>query len=362
MNINQLFAQNFKQSLMITCFVMVMMLIIEFINVFTKGRFSYRFQKNPILQIIMATFLGAIPGCLGTYAVVSLFTHHVIGFGALTAAFISTSGDEAFLMLSMFPVKAVKLFAILIIIAIGSGLIINFFEKRRKKDADSSPGFSVHGESKSECLSVNRFDIFQNLKNISFQRAFLIVALVIFILGVSLGEFANFHGEIEIPGIHNHEHDDHTSWVKITFLILSSVALIITLLATNHFLEQHLWNHIIRVHFLRIFLWTFGTLFIISFLAQFINMGQWIENNKLAILVFAVLVGLIPASGPHIVFITLFFSGSIPFSILLANSIVQDGHGALPLFAESKRNFILVKLINLGIGFFIGSIALLSGF
>jgi hypothetical protein len=39
--------------------------------------------------------------------------------------------------------------------------------------------------------------------------------------------------------------------------------------------------------------------------------------------------------------------GSCSVSILLANSIVQDGHGALPLFAESRSSFFLAKGIKL---------------
>lgn len=79
------------------------------------------------------------------------------------------------------------------------------------------------------------------------------------------------------------------------------------------------------------------------------------------VLVLAVIIGFIPESGPHMIFITLFLSGQIPFSILLANSITQDGHSTLPLLAESKLGFISVKLINgiLGLmagiaGYFIG--------
>jgi hypothetical protein len=79
-------------------------------------------------------------------------------------------------------------------------------------------------------------------------------------------------------------------------------------------------------------------------------------------LVIAILVGLIPESGPHIVFISLFLSGSIPFSILLANSLVQDGHGGLPLFAEAKRTFVFIKLLKLLIAFILGGALLMLGF
>jgi hypothetical protein len=76
----------------------------------------------------------------------------------------------------------------------------------------------------------------------------------------------------------------------------------------------------------------------------------------------AVLIGFIPESGPHLIFVALFFNGIIPFSILLANSIVQDGHGALPLLAESRKNFIYMKLISGAAGLITGLIGLGVGF
>jgi len=58
----------------------------------------------------------------------------------------------------------------------------------------------------------------------------------------------------------------------------------------------------------------------------------------------------------------LYATGSIPLSIFLANSIVQDGHGALPLLAESRGGFVKMKLINLIIGALLGGMGLIIGF
>jgi hypothetical protein len=78
----------------------------------------------------------------------------------------------------------------------------------------------------------------------------------------------------------------------------------------------------------------------------------------LIILILAVLIGVIPESGPHLIFVTLFINGSIPFGTLLASSIVQDGHGALPLLAESKKSFFFAKAINIFIGLVVGLIGI----
>ncbi len=61
-------------------------------------------------------------------------------------------------------------------------------------------------------------------------------------------------------------------------------------------------------------------------------------------------------------FVTLYAQGSIPFSILLASSIVQDGHGMLPVLAHSRRGFVLIKAINFAVGLVVGIAAMALGF
>ena len=80
------------------------------------------------------------------------------------------------------------------------------------------------------------------------------------------------------------------------------------------------------------------------------------------VLLISVVIGVIPESGPHFIFITLFAQGAIPFSILLASSIAQDGHGMIPLLAESKRSFLAIKAVNVSVALVVGGLALLLGF
>jgi len=105
----------------------------------------------------------------------------------------------------------------------------------------------------------------------------------------------------------------------------------------------------------------FGVLLVLHFVLEPLNIEQWITGNQLVVLLIACLIGLIPESGPHLIFVTLFAQGMIPMSILLASSIVQDGHGMLPLLAESKRGFVYVKAINLIVGLVIGLIGYMTG-
>ena len=80
--------------------------------------------------------------------------------------------------------------------------------------------------------------------------------------------------------------------------------------------------------------------------------------RDLIVLLVACLICLIPESGPHLLFLTLFVENAIPFSTFLASSIVQDGHGTLPLLAESRGDFFKVKAINFLVGCLWGVLAM----
>src|SRR5210317_1305230 len=108
-----------------------MMLVIEYVNVLTSGIWSKNLQKSGWKQVILGATLGLIPGCLGAYTAVSLYVHNIIGTGALVAAMIATSGDEAFFMFSIIPDTAVVLHVALFIIAIAAGFIVNAIYKKK---------------------------------------------------------------------------------------------------------------------------------------------------------------------------------------------------------------------------------------
>ena len=99
-----------------------------------------------------------------------------------------------------------------------------------------------------------------------------------------------------------------------------------------------------------------------AIILNYTNFGDWIYNNTYILLLIAVAIGILPESGPHLIFVVLFVQGYIPFSILLANSIVQDGHGSLPLLAETKKGFLVTKAINMVVGLVVGLVGLLIGF
>ena len=348
-----------KQSLVITLFVLSMMLIIDYLNVLSKGMWSKGLKDSPWKQVVFGAILGIIPGCLGAYTAVSLYIHNIFGVGALAATMIATSGDEAFLMFSVIPKTAIILNIVLFFIALTAGFVVNIFYKN-KVNRYPDKHFDLH-KDEPECICFDRKNLWRQLRNISGLRIGIAAVLLASIgfIGINLG-----HTEQEmqhlIPDSKLLEHA-HPAWITITFLVVLAISLFITLSVNDHFLEKHLWKHIVKKHFLRILLWTFFTLLFVHLIDYYFKLDDLIGENLLLVLLIAVLVGIIPESGPHFIFVILFASGALPFSILLANSIVQDGHGSLPLIAESRRGFVLIKVINLAVGLFVGLLGLAFG-
>ena len=337
-----IFIPALKQTLMITAFVLFMMVVIDYINVQTKNLWAEKMQKSPMLQIIISALMGISPGCLGAFTVVSLYTHGMMGLAGLVTVMIATSGDEAFVMFALFPGKALLLHVILLVIAIATGWIVHLFTWNNK--SGSSHSFMVHDHESCRCFI--RGTIIPQLKCMSFERAALLLCTILFIAFMLAGVIGPIAWD----------------WKKITFLSASMFLLFVFTTVPEHFLKEHLYNHIMKKHLLQIFLWTLGAFIALHFIQSSLVLSNLLQNNTFLILLVAVLIGFIPESGPHLLFVTLFSQNLLPFSILLANSIVQDGHGMLPLLAESRKDFLKVKAINMLVGFLIGLILLQFGF
>ena len=124
-----------KHALMISFFVFVMMLLVDFIDSVTKRRLSEIMKGGMWRQYTLASFLGSTPGCLGAFMNVSLYIHGMISFGAVVGGMIATSGDEAFVMLVQFPGTAIVLFLVLFI----SGILFAWISDKVIKTTNFIP-------------------------------------------------------------------------------------------------------------------------------------------------------------------------------------------------------------------------------
>ncbi len=383
-----------RNSILITGLVVVMMMMIESLNIESRGMVFNGLRRTKFGQVIIAALLGSIPGCMGGFATVSLYTHRLFSFGALVAMMIASSGDEAFVMLAMIPDRALMIFAGLFVLAIIAGITVDFVNDRlhskhcHKHDhSDCGPagectdGYEIHNsdscchEETSHGGASGRSPARGN-RTYGWKRITMFIGLAAFIAALATGNLGHDHAAHTGHDRHGHEAVEHVhseacehsheaegfgidllseDWMNVLFAGLSVIVLFVLLFASDHFVEGHLWNHIVKKHLLTIFGWTFGVLLVLGIGLQYIDIEHWISGNVALMILLATLVGIIPESGPHLIFVTLYAAGVVPLPVLVASCISQDGHASIPLLAESRRAFLWAKLINC-------AVALIAGF
>ena len=335
---------DFIHAVMITLFVFVMMLLVDYLNVLTQGRLSILIRGNRWRQYSVASLLGSLPGCLGSFLNVSFYVHGLISFGAIVGGMIATSGDEAYVMLAMFPRKAFLLFGLLfglgILFAWLTDLIASALGLRPCQECRLQV---VHNAENYQ--EIPRSQLLQNFLDISLYRGILLAGFIVFVVLIATGIIG--------PKTWN--------WERITMLSLLASAAVIIGSASPHYLQEHIWQHLVRKHLWRVFLRTFGALFLVDLLLNVWDMAEFIQGHLVIVLLMAVLIGVIPESGPHMIFVMLYARGAIPFGVLVASSVVQDGHGMLPLLSYSVKDSLRIKVFNMIYGLLVGALFSLAG-
>lgn len=333
-----------SHSIMITIFVFVMMLLADYINVLTKGKMEKAVKGGKARQYVTASFLGVTPGCLGAFMNVSFYVHGLFTFGAIVGGMIATSGDEAFVMLTLFPKEALVLFGILFIVGIVSAWISDklafFFNIVPCEKCELQ---KIHYDEKCQCFEPA---VLKQFPRLSMVRYALLLFLFMVLLVIGLG----------LVGL------QVWNWQRVILFVLLIVTTFIVATVPDHYLKEHIWMHIMKKHLWKIFLWTFFALLFIEIGLHYWNLESFVTGNLWWILLISALIGIIPESGPHMIFVMMFASGLVPFSILLTSSIVQDGHGMLPLFSFTVRDSILIKIFNVAFALVLGFPLFLLGF
>ena len=337
-----LIIESFEHALMIALFVFAMMVLVDYLNVFSKGKMNKVIKGGKGRQYTIASLLGATPGCLGAFTNVSFYVHGLISFGAIAGGMLATSGDEAFVMLAMFPKQALLLFGLLFVLGIVFAWIVDRLVPILKLKTAENCRSTTFDKTDSTCKC---FDM-KALASLTFKRMFMLFVLLASIVLISGG----------IIGA------EEEGWIRITFLILLSITVFIFATVPEHYLKDHIWKHIVKKHLLKVFLWSFFAILLIHLGLHYWDIELFIKSHMIWVLVIASLLALIPESGPHLIFVMMFAQGLIPFSVLFASSVVHDGHGMLPLLSYSVKDAFTIKLLKLAFGLLIGFGIYLLGF
>jgi hypothetical protein len=243
-------------------------------------------------------------------------------------------------MRALIPKTALALMAILFVLAVLAGVTVDFIAGKRHSFWPRCQALVIHPAEKTLWLSPA--EVLTQWKECSAARGVLTTALAMFAAAIA-------GGQIGPPT---------WDWVRISLIGVSAASLFVVVTVPDHFLEEHIWMHVARKHAPRVFLWTLGALVLSGPIERFFMLSGSAQQSTWLLLLMACLIGLIPESGPHLIFVTLYAQHAVPFGVLLASSLVQDGHGMLPMLAHSRRAFLAVKGVNFLLGLAAGAVAI----
>jgi len=335
--------QVFSTTLLVTIFVIQMMVLIEALHERARRHLDRIFRVGGFRKYLLAATIGATPGCLGPLTVSAMYSHGLIPFGSIIAGMVAASGDEAFVLLALLPGRAWWIFGGLLALGVVSGIatdgVVRLLHLEPERpchtldmpcDKDEVP-HSGHVHPSGRTWSMDRLSI----------TALFCLPILLFGSGI-----------VEV---------DEGAWLRWGLTIVAALTAWVVAVSDDHFVLKHLRIHILKHHAPRILLWTLGAILFLHFAAGFVNLKSLSTWGEWPVLLAACLIGIIPESGPHVIFVTLYAQGAIPLSVLMANFVVQDGHGMLPLLAESRRAFVQIKIVKLFLGLLIGGLMLAFG-
>ncbi len=288
-------------------------------------------SKTKKIHVLLASFLGAIPGCGGAIIVVTQYIQGRISFGSLVAVLTSTMGDAAFLILAIEPTTGLLIFSISIVAGSLSGYIIDF----------------VHGSNFLE-NNVNIEIEFKKIKK-TFVSNLNYFWLLIFCPGFIIGLFSAF--QIDFDRLLNLDN-------KISLVaVIGSVGAVLSIFmwSLNPLSDFQCSTDKTRGFTSRVIDTTnFVTTWVVAGFLVF-EIFMYFSNIDLKIFfdlwlpfvpLVAILFGFLPGCGPQIVVATLYLNGFIPLSAELGNAISNDGDALFPAIALAPKAALLATIYS----------------
>ena len=317
--------------LQVSVFVGFTLFIFIGLDALTKFNISYLLDKTKKFHVVMASLLGALPGCGGAIVVVTQYIQGRISFGSLVAVLTATMGDAAFLLLAAEPFTGLLIFTLGASVGAFTGYIVD----------------KIHGESYLQGNSKLKVE-FEKLQKI-FVSKFNIFWTLIFIPGFVIGLFVAFQLDLDqilkIP----------EGFSLVASLGLAGASLSIFMWSLNPLSDFQCSTDRKRNLLSRVVDTTnFVTTWVIcGFLVFEIFMHITSYNLKTIfdiwlpfIPMIAILFGFLPGCGPQILVTTFYLNGFIPLSAEIGNAISNDGDALFPAIALAPKAAIIATLYS----------------
>ena len=317
--------------LQVSVFVGFTLFIFIGMDTLTKFNISNILDKTKKFHVLMASLLGALPGCGGAIVVVTQYIQGRISFGSLVAVLTATMGDAAFLILAAEPLTGLFIFTLGAFAGTISGYIVD----------------RIHGEKYLQGNSKLKIE-FEKISK-TFVSKFNIFWTLIFLPGFLIGLFVAFQQDFDkILGI--------SDSLSITHTIGAAGAILcIFMWSLNPLSDFQCSTDRSRNLFSRVIDTTnFVTTWVICGFLTF-EIFMYFTDYDLKtffsiwlpfIPLMAIFFGFLPGCGPQIVVTTFYLNGFIPLSAEIGNAISNDGDALFPAIALAPKAAIIATLYS----------------
>ena len=146
--------------LQVSVFVGFTLFIFIGMDTLTRFNIPYVLDRTKKFHVVMASLLGALPGCGGAIIVVTQYIQGRISFGSLVAVLTATMGDAAFLLLAAEPITGLFIFALGATVGTLTGYIVDKIHGTSYLQGNSK--ITVEFEKLKKTF-VSKFNIFWTL-------------------------------------------------------------------------------------------------------------------------------------------------------------------------------------------------------
>ena len=317
--------------LQVSVFVGFTLFIFIGMDALTKFNIAFILDKTKKFHVIMASLLGALPGCGGAIVVVTQYIQGRISFGSLVAVLTATMGDAAFLLLAAEPLTGFFIFGLGAFVGSISGYIVD----------------KIHGEEYLQGNSKLRVEFEKIVK--TFVSKFNIFWTLVFLPGFIVGLFVAFQQDVD-------QILDLPEGLSITHTIGTVGAILCVFMWSLNPLSDFQCstdrsrNLLSRVVDTTNFVTTwvicgFLTFEIFIYLTEY-DLKTFFEIWLPLVPLIAILFGLLPGCGPQILVTTFYLNGFIPLSAEIGNAISNDGDALFPAIALAPRAAIIATLYS----------------
>jgi len=317
--------------LQVSVFVGFTLFIFIGMDALTRFNISSILDKTKKFHVVMASLLGALPGCGGAIVVVTQYIQGRISFGSLVAVLTATMGDAAFLLLAAKPLTGLFIFILGAFVGTISGLIVD----------------KIHGDNYLQGNSKLKVEFEKIAK--TFVSKFNIFWILIFLPGLIIGLFVAFQHDVDqIFGTPDGLSIVHTIGAAGAILCIFMWSL--NPLSDFQCSTDRKRNLLSRVVDTTNFVTTwvicgFLTFEIFMYFTEY-DLKTFFDIWLPFVPLIAIFFGFLPGCGPQIVVTTFYLNGFIPLSAEIGNAISNDGDALFPAIALAPKAAIFATLYS----------------